>query len=832
MNNRIGELQFFERSNLGLRTRVRKIASEPIKLFGEDKFSAQMDKLRFRIFPRAAGPRLREPSTEKILSAIMLLFAIGFNLWLYRLEPTAKIDPNDNNFQYALVHRTNQIWDFAHKTCSYNPICFFSYLIDHWVPNWNEGYNLPYYYAHLPQVAIVASYRFISLFISHYSLFSYYHLIIYLLLCLFPLSMFLALRVAGFSWITSGFAAILASHLSTDGLYGLDPPSFLWRGYGLSSQLFAMVFLPLALAYAYKYLSRSNQGTKLLVRGVLPAVLFLAATTSGHIGIGIMAFLSLIPLAFGESIMQWVSGAIRSKEFGRIAYRQAIGIAILAVPAMLLLSYWLVPAFLGDKFHNFSFWDPVWKFNSYGAPETIIRLFNGDLFDYGRLPIFTLLVILGMFVLLFSIRNSGFALLFLFWFFLYFGRTTWGGLLDSIPGLKEFHQSRFIVGVHMAGLFLAPIGLEWIVKVFKPHSFIRVFAYSIIGILVVLSIYPQTIRYSALNDTLILRANGNFAKQSTDANALVSVLQELQQTAPGRVFAGRAGWGKDFKLAETSILMYLGNFGLPTVLWMPETWSPNADTEQYFREEFSQDYELYNFRYVATQANLPKELIRSFWVPIKENPSWRLYGVLTQGYFSAGVRPAIVAADKYSRGNVVRLWIQSDDPKNGLYPQLTFDTKNYPVNKGLPNFKMLDEVTFRVPDGSTHNLFAERPRYTSPLSSASSPSSLIFVTSQSSDTDMIFRATVEVEKDCTECLVVLKQSYHPSWRVTVDGKRVDPIIVFPFFIGIPVTEGTHTIIASYQPSGLKVFLLIFSFISLISLIVLRSRVPFVDNAPK
>ena len=43
---------------------------------------------------------------ETILAYGMLIFAIGFNLWLYKLEPTATIDPNDNAFQFALVDRT------------------------------------------------------------------------------------------------------------------------------------------------------------------------------------------------------------------------------------------------------------------------------------------------------------------------------------------------------------------------------------------------------------------------------------------------------------------------------------------------------------------------------------------------------------------------------------------------------------------------------------------------------------------------------------------------------------------------------------------------------
>ena len=85
---------------------------------------------------------------------------------------------------------------------------------------------------------------------------------------------------------------------------------------------------------------------------------------------------------------------------------------------------------------------------------------------------------------------------------------------------------------------------------------------------------------------------------------------------------------------------------------------------------------------------------------------------------------------------------------------------------------------------------------------------------------MIFTTNVNVKDGCTECMVILKQTYHPNWRVTVDGKPVQPIITFPFFIGIPVSSGDHTIIASYEPSRLKIALILISLITLMSLIFL------------
>lgn len=779
---------------------------------------------------------------DKIIAVAMLIFAVGFNLWLYRMEPTAQVDPNDNTFQFALVYRTNQMWDFADKKCSGNiltfPVCHFSYLADHWVPNWNEGYNLPFYYSHIPQIVIVGSWRIIHMFTNSIGLFQYYHFVIYLLLCLFPLSVFLALQVAGASWMTAGFGAILASQISTDGFYGLDPSSFLWRGYGLSSQLFAMVWLPLALAYAYRCFTKytiqnikfeihANYFKSILYKKIPSdfffAILFLILTTAGHLGVGVMAFLSLVPLAAAAPLMAFFHRQ-SVKEIIKPLQNNAVTLCIIAAIAIGLLSYWILPAMSLDRFHNFSFWDPVWKFNSYGAKEVMTRLGNGALFDFGRLPIITGLVLIG----LFAADYVPFTLLFFFFLLLYFGRTTWGNLLNVIPTMHEFHQSRFIVGVHAAGMFLAPIGLTWVWGkvtdwlsriVLAPKKYIKMITLILIVVFVFPAVFGQTIRYATYNDTLIAAANGNYAKQSADANTLVSTLLNLQNTAPGRVFAGRGGsWGRDFRIAETPMYMYLSNYALPTVLWLPETWSPNGDTEQYFREDHAEDYALYNIRYVATPANLPNVNIQPFWKLIKETSSWKLYGVGSSGYFTAGVRPAIVASDKYSFDNVIRLWIQSDDPKNGLYPQLSFDTKNYPVNVGLPNFKMTDEVTFETPDGKTQNIFSSVPRYISPLSNTSILNN-VKITDQTDETDMIFTARVSVPTNCTECMVILKQTYHPNWHITVDGQTVTPIITFPFFIGIPVLAGTHTIMAAYQPSTSKVFLLWIEFLVLLSLLV-------------
>jgi hypothetical protein len=761
---------------------------------------------------------MKKWNIEQIIGVFMLLFAIGFNLWLYRLEPSATIDPNDNTFQFALVDRTNTIWDYATKKCTINPVCHFAYMADHWVPNWAEGYNLPYYYSHIPQIAIVGSWRFFHVFTNQLSLFQYYHIVIYLLLCFVPLPVFFALRVMGLPWLTAGIGALFATHLSTDGLYGLDPSSFLWRGYGLSSQLFAFVWLPLAIAYSFRYFTQSTKPKRL---DLLLAVFFVTATTAGHLGIGMITMLSIGFMAIATPIVKF----LRQETLGDIVQSgkdQCIRLFLVAGLSIFLLGYWIVPTFLHDNFHNISFWDPVWKFDSYGAKETMIRLFNGDLFDFGRLPYLTILIFIGIFAGLRTPQYSTFSILFIFWLLMYFGRTTWGSIIDIIPGMKDFHLSRFLVGLHVTGMLLAPIGFSYLADRitnyglrFSKFPYIRLFVYLLICLLLIPNIYKWTLTYNELNDKLIVQANVNRAKTKADEDKLFAKLRSLP---PARIFAGRGGgYGKKFEVAETPYFMHLSTYGLSTTLWLPETWSMNSDTEQYFSENQQKDYDLYNQRWVAAP---PDEKPQDFWNLIDQADTWKLYEVKTTGYFTTGIRPAVVSVDKRSFINVVHLWIQSDAHKLGLYPELTFD-KNYPKTTGLANFKMIDEVTYQVPDKSIHNIWTDKPIYLPPGVMSQEAFNTIkpddyvpmkLIGPESVDTDMIYKTKVEVGKNCVECLVILKQTFHPNWRATVDGSAVKPIIVFPFYIGIPVTEGTHEIVASYEPSSLKVGLLILTFL--------------------
>jgi hypothetical protein len=365
-------------------------------------------------------------------------------------------------------------------------------------------------------------------------------------------------------------------------------------------------------------------------------------------------------------------------------------------------------------------------------------------------------------------------------------------------------------------------------------------------------IYKQTISYGTYNQTLIEKADATFSTQKADADLLLQTLRELMKDDPGRVFAGRGGgWGKNFSVAESAYFMYLSTYGIPTILWLPETWSLNSDTEQYFSENNPSHYELFNVRYVVAPARNasgiadaggpPLQKPQPFWTFIKETDHWKLYGVSLStnlptspsSYITSASSPSVVYSDKLSFANVVRLWIQSNYPEKNIFPELRLSNHpssaiRLPSSVSLPHFSMLDEATYITPDAKTHSLFAEPPVYISPFGLKTEDRGQkteipITIINQSNDTDMVFRATIKVSSSssspssvislpssvsCPTCIVVLKQTYHPSWKTTVNGKPVQTISVFPFYTAIRLEEaGEYEVVFTYTPSKFKMLLL-------------------------
>ena len=90
----------------------------------------------------------------------------------------------------------------------------------------------------------------------------------------------------------------------------------------------------------------------------------------------------------------------------------------------------------------------------------VIRgLVVGDLFDFGRIPSLTYLAAVGFGICLLRWRNERYLIpvaIFTLWLMLYFGRATWGNLMDVLPLSREIHMNRFVGGVIWEAYSLSP----------------------------------------------------------------------------------------------------------------------------------------------------------------------------------------------------------------------------------------------------------------------------------------------------------------------------------------------------------------------------------------
>ena len=213
---------------------------------------------------------------ESLISLVLVLFPVVFNLYyLYPEVASDIVSGNDSVFHLLMVDMAveaiTQGLDFT----------------DPWQGSMGMGYPLFHYYHHLPHVTIALVH---VLTLQSFPLSDMFNWSTYLLLSFFPLSIFWAMRLFGFDRLSAAMGGLVAPLLSTTGILGFGFASYVFQGWGVYAQLWAMVLMPPALALGYRVLRDG--------RGYFWAALLLAATLMSHVMYGYMAFLTLAFLTF------------------------------------------------------------------------------------------------------------------------------------------------------------------------------------------------------------------------------------------------------------------------------------------------------------------------------------------------------------------------------------------------------------------------------------------------------------------------------------------------------------------------------------------------------
>src|SRR5437870_4129743 len=309
-------------------------------------------------------------------------------------------------------------------------------VVDFWVPEMDEGFPEFLYYQNVPHLAVVTLQRAL---LGTIDVTRAFNLVRYLLLVLFPLTVLWSMRVMDFDPVAAAVGGAASSLIATNYLYGFDYESYLWRGFGLYTQIWAMHLSFMTLACLWRLL---RYGT-----GFRRTVVLLSVLGLSHL---LYAYMMVVSAAV---ILVW--GVNRSNVSSRIGQLAAAGVLALTITTWMWLPYVLERAFL-----NASPYLLQEKYASYGAGTILGWLFTGELTDHGRLPVLAVLLGLGVgYALVTRVTNALFAVaLFLVWLVLYFGRATLGPLAAILPLQETLLFHRFIGGVHIAAIMLIGYG--------------------------------------------------------------------------------------------------------------------------------------------------------------------------------------------------------------------------------------------------------------------------------------------------------------------------------------------------------------------------------------
>ena len=679
--------------------------------------------------------------------------AILFNLWVLRGERITTSNFNDSSLHFAMLRWARYQIDQGRIP------------LDGWFPYLGMGLPQFHHYQSLPH--LISAY--ISLVVGTDTT---YYWSLYLLLAFWPISVYVGTRLLGWDRWTAAAAALVAPLLFSATSYGYEHTSYMWWGLGVWSQLWGMWLLPLAWGLSWRAVS--GRGSYAL------GSLAIALTIACHFLTGYMAIVVIVIWAL-----------IKPSELLRRVLR-----SLLVGGGAALIGSWVIVPLLSDsrwqlatQYQQGTFWD-----DSFGARKVLGWLFTGQIYDEGRLPVVTVLVAIGVAVCAFRSRKDERARALLgAWvlsLLMFFGRPTLGSALRILPGNEDLLFHRFLIGVHLAGIILAGVGASWLASLLiregrrrLPRVASRVAAPAVAcaGVALLLPAWTQVAAYDGQTPAVRLAQQ---AADATDGADLQVLIDQVRAMGGGRVYAGSAGntnWGSQYAIGRVPVFNVLENQDIDAIGWNLRTSSLMSDDEVLFDESNPAHYDLFNVRYMILPMDRPPPIAAH---PLTTQGRHTLWRVDTSGYLEVvdTVGPPIVA-NRRNIGRQTAAFLASSQLKSHLYPTVAF-----------------------AGDQAATPTLASSSVTTSPAGSVFSQWSV--------PVDGSFSGVIYANRTA---VVLLKATYDPRWKVTVDGVGVKPEMIAPALVGRTVSPGEHTIIFQYAPFPFYPELLALGLVTLLGL---------------
>lgn len=697
--------------------------------------------------------RLTLDRADALLLALVVAIPMAFSALTLRPElsvPLATV--NDGNYHFLFVQRANET------------LALGEHPLDHWVPEMELGFPEFFYYQHLPHLAVALLGRITFGALDLFTLFNFVRL---LLLVSLPLTVFWSARRLGFGRGAAAFAGAASPLLSASFLFGLEYESYLWLGYGMYTQLWAVHLAFVALAAI---------GTAVRTgRGHVWAALALSCLVLTHLAYAYM-------IGIGAAVIVLATGWRPRRVLSRAASLAAIGAF-----TGLATAYFTVPFVLEREYLWISPYLPRARWDSYGAERVLTLLVQGGLFDAGRAPVLTVLVAAGATAAV--VRRSAPALmalaLFAVYLVLFFGRVTLGPLADLLPFHEGLPLHRFIGGVQIAALLLAGYAAGLVHDALAAR--LRGPGIAIAALAMVVALVPAMREREVLyarNTELMTRTRAALDRDVEAGQALAL----LRSRAPGRVYAGlRSNWGErmlNLALPFASLRFYdlFPYARLDAVMPPYYNWSANADVLYDFDDSRAEHYDVFDVRSVVAPRGLA---VPPFLRQLAAFGPYAVYDAPGAGYATyAAISERIGVASQPELLTRNRAWLASEAPAARRY--LRYD---FPATSGAAS-----------------------------VGGAGCPAGTV-------REDRVVPGRFDLTAECpSAAVIVLRTTYHPGWRVTVDGRDVPTFMTSPSFIGFEVPAGRHTIVARYEAHALKSPLAALGLLITIGAIAQRRRI--------
>jgi hypothetical protein len=575
---------------------------------------------------------------------------------------------------------------------------------------------------------------------------------LYLLLSLWPISVYLSARVFGAGRPAAAASAAMAPFLVSATGVGYEQHAYVWTGFGVWTQLWASWTLPLAWGLSWRAIRDG--------RGYLAAVLLTALTIALHFETGYLALSVLLvwPLVAGRPL------AARLRR------------AAVLLGGSLLASAWVIVPLLEQRR-----WAAVNEplqgtglVNGYGGRRVLDWLISGQLLDHGRLPVVTVFAALGLGLawLAWSSDAGARALLVALavCLLLAFGRTTFGPLVDVIPGSGDIFFRRFMMGVQLAALLLAGRGAAWLaagcIRVLKARipRWPPVLSRAVVFVGAIAVLAPAWVQLGAYDR----HASGAIAAQRradhTEGAELDRLIAVINGHGRGRTYAGMpSNWGQDFTVGAVPVFKYLESRDVDEVGYTLRTASLMTGPEYFFDDRDQSDYRLFGIRYLILPAR-DEPPVRAR-LALCSGPYW-LWTLPGTGYVQTGRIVGEISANRTNVGTRSVALLRSGLADDGAYLSVTYG----PDGGGRDRLPM---VRTQTPAGTVRAEHAYLE-------------------------DAGASATVRMRRPG---VAVLSTSYDAGWTATVNGRRRPVRMVAPALVAVDIPAGTDQVVFRFRGYG-------------------------------